>query len=137
MTKVYEIKGKDRCQIVVRYCGAKITAEFKQVAGGSRRSQLVTSDRFVQDALEHDARFGGLFTCVKRFDEADVAKAADAGEDIRSTPPKMVNTVRNLNDAISWFAKKGEMPTSDEDVKALMDKYNVAFPKWTEKKSGE
>lgn len=137
MTKIYEIQGKDRCQIIVYYCGTKITAEFKKVAGGTQRSQLVTADRFIQDALEHDTRYGLLYRCVRSFDEQEVVKAAEVREELSNSPAKVINTVKNLNDALVWFAKKGETPMTDEDVKQLMQRYNVAFPKWKMEKGEE
>lgn len=128
MTKIYEIKGKDRCQINVNYCGVKIVAEFKQVSGGLRRSQLKTTDRFVQDALEHDPRFGSLYTCVQSFDDEELTREQIVEEEHRSAPAKRVYTVKTVNDAISYFSKKGELPTDDKSVKALMEQYNIAFP---------
>lgn len=41
--------------------------------------------------------------------------------------PDVVSTVKNVNDAIAWFAAKGE--TDFSDLAALKEKYNVVFPK--------
>ena len=130
MTKIYEIQGKDRCQINVHYCGVKIVAEFHRTASETSRSQLLTRDQFVQDALEHDARFGKLYRCVKSFDETAMSVEQKVEEEKGTAPARVVNTVKSLNEALVWFAKKGETPQSDEDVAKLMEKYNVVFPKW-------
>lgn len=130
MTKIYEIQGKDRCQINVHYCGVKIVAEFRRTASEMSKSQLLTRDRFVQDALEHDVRFGRLYRCVKSFDENAMTIEQQVEEEKGSAPAKVVNSVKSLNEALVWFAKKGETPQSDEDVLKLMEKYNVAFPRW-------
>ena len=132
MTKIYEIRGKDRCRLKVHYCGMTIIAEFKPVAGAGvdSRSQLVARDQFVQDALEHDMRYGSLYRCVKGIDEQALTREEAVAEEKGSSPAKIIGTVKNLNDALVWFSKKGETPTSDEEVVELMAKYNVAFPKW-------
>lgn len=41
--------------------------------------------------------------------------------------PEAVSDVKNVNDAIAWFAAKGE--TDFSDLEALREKYNVTFPK--------
>lgn len=132
MTKIYEIQGKDRCRINLNYCGVKLIVDFKQVAGGQSRSRIVARDRFVQDALEHDVRYGSLYTCVQSFEENELTKEERVQEEHATSRAKKVTTVKSLNDALVWFSKKGETPTSDEEVRQLMTKYNVEFPAWKE-----
>lgn len=131
MTKIYELAGKDRCQIFTVYCGIRIPVEFRGVVGGNGRSQYKTSDRFVQDALEHDFRFGTLYKLIATFDETKVVSAKAA--EIEAEEPrrlKNINSVKSLNDALVYFSRKGELAETDEDVKTLMDKWGVAFPNW-------
>lgn len=131
MTKIYELAGKDRCQIFTVYCGIRVNVEFRGVVGGTGRSQYKTSDRFVQDALEHDFRFGSLYKLIHSFDETkveEVKKAAEEAEEPRRL--KNINSVKSLNDALVYFGRKGELAETDEDVKTLMDKWGVAFPNW-------
>ena len=41
---------------------------------------------------------------------------------------EMVKSVKSVNDAVAYFAEKGEQFSSDEELAALKDKYKVAFP---------
>jgi len=134
MTKIYEIQGKDRCRINLNYCGVKIVAEFKTVSGGQLRSRIVTRDRFIQDALEHDIRYGKLFVCTQSFDDEAMTKEEQVQKEENRDTSKKIASVKSLNDALVWFSKKGETPASDEEVKTLMEKYNVSFPNWKQDK---
>ena len=40
----------------------------------------------------------------------------------------IVDSVNNVNDAISYFQAKGESPMGEEDLVSLKEKYNVKFP---------
>ena len=102
----------------VPYLGQTVMANFK---GGDRirsRAKLVTSDRFIQDALEHDPRYGVLFTCVKKYEDtpAQVAKA------------RKITKVKTINDALLYFTQLGASVTGENDLKDLMEQYNVEFP---------
>ncbi len=136
MTKIYELAGKDRCQLTLIYCGLKRTVEFVSTGGATCRSQLKTTDRFLQDALEHDPRFGRLYKCVQKFDENAVVQdkkpVADAEERGGQTSrrAKTIISVKNLNQALNYFVRQGELPQTEEEVKTLMEKYNVSFPNW-------
>ena len=39
-----------------------------------------------------------------------------------------VKTVKSVNDAVAYFAEKGEQFSTDEELSALKDKYKVTFP---------
>lgn len=41
-----------------------------------------------------------------------------------------VESVKNVNDAIDFFAEKGEVFSTDEELAALKDKYKVTFPNY-------
>ena len=42
--------------------------------------------------------------------------------------PTVVEEVKNINDAASYFMEKGEAVESKEQLEELMQKYNVVFP---------
>lgn len=49
-----------------------------------------------------------------------------------SSSVKPVRKVKDVNGALSYFAKLGESPTCEDDIKMLMEKYRVSFPNWVE-----
>ena len=59
MKKMYEINGLNAARLVFNYRGSQIVANFQ---GGNRQlgrnARLVTSNILVQEAIEHDPRFG-------------------------------------------------------------------------------
>jgi hypothetical protein len=125
MVKVYELTRFDAMTLRVPYLGQTVMANFK---GGDRirsRAKLVTSDRFIQDALEHDPRYGVLFTCVKKYEDtpAQVAKAA-----ADKAKPRKITKVKTINDALLYFTQLGASVTGENDLKDLMEQYNVEFP---------
>lgn len=133
MTKIYELAGKDRCQINLTYFGVKLNVEFRGTGGGISHSQFKTNDRFLQDALEHDFRFNRLYKLMQTFDENDSpAKPAAEKEEQAPRRAKNITSVKSLNQALNYFVRIGETPQTDEDVKQLMEKYNIAFPNWKE-----
>ena len=134
--KVYEMIGRDACKIRTVYCGVPINMEFK---GGSfankRNASLSTSNKFVQDAIESDPRFGTLIRLTHEDGQKVTAKpsATAQAKSPRVTRPSSkktasVESVRNVNDAIDYFASKGEKVTGEDMIEALKEKYNVTFP---------
>lgn len=103
-----------------------------------RNAELATSNRFVQDAIEHDRRFGTAIRLRRSFAEAGDAAAdaapgdakAPAGRRTRKSADaaEAVESVRNANDAISYFLGRGEPADSGADIEGLKRKYNVTFP---------
>lgn len=125
MKKVYEIKGKDSCRVKVVYCGASVVVDFTNGAViHGRNARYITDNKFVQDAIESDPRFGSLIICAEVYGAPEV-KAKESAP-IRNV--KAVKSVKNTNDAIDWFASKGEVFTNKEELDALCEKYGVEFP---------
>lgn len=125
MVKVYEMSRFDAMTIRVNYLGQTIVANFK---GGNRlttRAKLTTADVFVQDALEHDPRYGKLFVLTQKYENTPEAAVKAAVE--REKPKKIVK-VKTVNDALLFFTKMGANVTSDSDLNQLMEQYNVEFP---------
>lgn len=144
------------------YMGVSITLKFNAGFGinGTKVGQLITSNQFVQDAIEHDPRFGSMFilsrvydnqteepvdeyelkqvTAAKKktktnaqiFAENQAKLAKKKSQEAKGTKqPEAIDTVTTLNDTISFFAEKGEMLKSADQLKELCDKHAVVFPK--------
>lgn len=63
MIKIYEAVRQNRARLVFNYCNCNIPVEF--INGNTtlgRNAQFRTNNRFVQDAIEKDARFGKSIT---------------------------------------------------------------------------
>lgn len=115
----------DAMTIRVNYLGQEVIANFR---GGNRlttRAKLTTASTFVQDALEHDPRYGTLFTLVQKYEDTpeDLAKAKK-----EESAPKRVTKVKTVNDALLYFTNLGANVTEASDLSGLMEKYNVEFP---------
>ena len=122
MIKVYEVNRFDGLQLALNWLGQTVHVEFK--GGDARhRAKLVTSNLFVQDALEHDARFGKLYLLTKKYNDTPKAKAkaAEKGK-------KQITRVKNVNDAMRWFAENGFTLTGEVDIDSMAEKAGVEFP---------
>lgn len=153
MIKEYEYIGKQSAVLHLNYFGIDLKVEFTNGnTARSRGAEFSTNDRFVQDAIEHDFRFGGSIKLKCTYPEVSDKKpeqvtkntrdekgrgrrsgkgAADKnnskdGEDDQQV--QVVESCKNMNDVVKFFTDKGEKPEGDEDIKALMEKYNVSFP---------
>ena len=104
MVKVYELSRYDALTVRVIYFGQTLMIPFKGGDGYRNRARFTTTDMFVQDALEHDARYGKLFTLVKKYDDtpSSTAKAA-----VEKTKPRRVPRVKTVNDALLYFTQLG------------------------------
>lgn len=125
MVKVYELARYDAMTVRINYLGQTVIANFR---GGNRlntHAKLTTADIFVQDAIEHDRRFGTLFTLVRKYEDTPAA-AAQAAKAVAA--PKKVSKVKTVNDALLYFTKLGATVTTENDLEGLMEKYNVVFP---------
>lgn len=157
--KVYEVKGMDKCSMSTAYRGVRVNLEFKGGDVASRKNgSLITSDPFVQDAIEampsfgrkiilkgeYDVRNGG--SPVVRQKEAEeekkprfvrtnpnaaaLRKGKKAKEEVSETrgDVTVVEEVKNINDAVSYFGDKGIAVESAAHLKELMAKHDVEFP---------
>lgn len=142
MIKVYEAIKQNSARLCTTYCGILLELNFvngNQILG--RNAELMTNNRFVQDAIEHDKRFGLSIRLKRTYPEPSdkaakpLARAAKtvqkkstekAEEDVKKA--EEVASVTNTNDAIAYFLERGESPEGDLDIEALKKKYNVSFP---------
>lgn len=127
MRKVYEIKGRDFCRVKFSNCGVPVNVDFTRgsVLNG-KNAQYITDNQFVQDAIESDARFGSLIICTAKFEDKPVVTEETISAPTRNL--KQVKSVKNMNDAVDWFAVKGEAFRSKEELDDLCEKYGVCFP---------
>lgn len=142
--KVYEIKGMDKCSMSTTYLGVKVNLEFKGGDIMSRKDGFIsTTNPFVQAAIESMPSFGSKIVLKHRYpiqesvEEAPVADAEVVVEKPRKAAAKKkvsedntlsVYTVKNVNDAVSYFEEKGILVESKEHLAEVMEKHNVVFP---------
>lgn len=135
------------------YKGVKINLTFR---GGNTAShingKLITSDPFVQDAIEAMPSFGRKVFCSHAYSPSRQAEPAamiskrprlvsDRGiadrvaktktakrQDATAEGAIIVDDVKNINDAISYFSEMGVTLESKEQLDGLIVKHNVVFP---------
>lgn len=97
-------------------------------------ARFITSDPFLQYLIEHDKRYGSLFRLEKTITEKSDVKGSVDNKKIKGKDKvpdaKIVDSVRDLTDAIDYFSGMGKMCTNSKQVKALMQDYNISFPNW-------
>lgn len=144
MIKVYEVLRMNNARLFTSFMGVKLELNFKN--GNLLRGingNLVTSDRFVQDAIENDPRFGVTIRLKSSYPESEEEKASIAEEKsgkhssntsaaqkerITKNAVKSVDTVKSMNDVIDYFTSLGETVESEEQIEELKEKYKVKFP---------
>lgn len=126
MLKIYELSRFDAMTLRISYCGQVIMASFKGGDQRRNRARLVTDSLFVQDALEHDPRFGSLYIMKKSY--SDSTKDVEARIANEKTKTRKITKVKSVNDALLYFTQLGANVTGEGDLKTLMEQYNVEFP---------
>ena len=140
----------DSCSMSTTYRGVKVNLSFR---GGNSASgingKMITSDPFVQDAIEAMPAFGKKIICTHAYTPARQAVpvleekkkprlvaargAADRLSKVKKVATEradcvVIEEVNNINDAVSYFMEKGVTVESKEQLEELMQKYNVVFP---------
>ena len=105
--KVYEVKGMDKCSLSTTYRGVRVNLEFK---GGDvsnkKNGTLVTSDPFVQDAIEAMPSFGKKIVLKNSFELRNGGKPAQRQEDVeKENRPKFARVKPNAAEL-----RKGKKP---------------------------
>lgn len=126
MLKIYELSRFDAMTLRISYCGQVIMASFKGGDQRRNRARLVTDSLFVQDALEHDPRFGSLYILKKSY--SDSTKDVEARIANEKSKTRKITKVKSVNDALLYFTQLGANVTGEGDLKTLMEQYNVEFP---------
>ncbi len=146
------------------YRGVRVTLNFKAGFGinGAKVGQLITSNEFVQDAVENDPRFGTVFHLKREYqddqeqsvdnyelrqvaekprqktnaqvfaeNQAKIAKKKQEQKksEVKKKPEaEPVDNVKSINDAVSFFADRGDLLKDPADIPALCAKHAVTFP---------
>lgn len=150
MIKVYEAVRQNAARLVTKYCGVCVELNF--INGNlfrGRNAELSTNDKFIQDAIENDPRFGVSIRLAHTYAEpSDTAgrvlpggkvdmpakkdnqpkRARRKAADTENYDMEQVEEVTDINGVIAFFERKGEQVSSEEDIEALKEKYNVVFP---------
>lgn len=143
--KIYELVSMDACRITTVYCGIKIHAEFRNGNYMNRRkATLITTNPFVQDALEKDPRFGKSYKLAATYEieegktepvnDRKPTKGSNKGgkkiseQKTENKEIKDIESVKNMNDVIDYFISQGEVIGSSDQIDALKEKYHVNFP---------
>lgn len=141
------MKGMNACKMSIEHKGVTVNLSFENGNISSKRNaRLTTENRFVQDAIEAMPSFGTRVVLAHAM-EKSVAMPVEVEEEERSPrarrqasrgavakKPKsenestIVEEVKNLNDAASYFMEKGVTVESKEQLEELMQKHNVVFP---------
>lgn len=144
------MKGMNACKMSTEYRGVNIKLSFENgnISSG-RNARLTTDNRFVQDAIEALPIFGTKVVLAHSVEKTVVQPIVAEEEEERS--PRMrrqvargtvakkakeapedgstiVEEVKNINDAASYFMEKGVTVDSKEQLAELMQKHNVVFP---------
>lgn len=145
----------DACKMQLAYCGTKVNLEFKNGNHlNGKRATLITSNPFVQDAIESSPKFGVHIILAETYDIASASKESEAAMEKEEARPALlrgkrklktqaqidsekskavagqtvVEDVKNVNDAIAYFSKLGESVESEESLELLKEKHGVVFP---------
>lgn len=134
MKKIYTTKYS-RLVLTLERGGVKAEVEFKNGRMNDNvPGRFITSDPFLQYMIEKDARFGSLFRLEKSIPTNEEIRsrqqAQEAREAVQSKPATIVESVKDLADAIDWFSTQGKVLTTDRQVRAAMKSMNVQFPNW-------
>lgn len=143
-TKVYQLKNRSKASFYTKYCNVDVKLDFMHNMSDDGKAQIVVRDKFVQDAIEHDNRFNKEFELVSQFgaeddnitknlktEVKDEAKAEIKKKKVSKQDESksiVVDDVTSLNDAYDYFAAKGVMLDTLEDLKTKMDECKVEFP---------
>lgn len=139
MRKIYRLRSMDACKLQTSYCGVKITLEFKDTMVKSKKeATLSTSNPFIQDAIEHDARFGKVFLLMATYD--DTPKKEEPKEEEERPARRMRDTRRrktqeeieatkkmSVNEAISYIESKGDKVESEDKLAELAEKHGIVI----------
>lgn len=134
MKKIYTTKYS-RLVLTLERGGVKAEVEFKNGRMNDNvPGRFITSDPFLQYMIEKDARFGSLFRLEKSIPTNEEIRnqkqEEEARKAVQSKPATIIESVKDLADAIDWFSTQGKVLTTERQVRASMKAMNVQFPNW-------
>lgn len=133
MKKIYTTKYS-KLKFTLERGGLKAEIEFKNGRMADNvPARFITSDKFLQYALEKDPRFGRMYRLERSIPEPGDEKKEEVKESPKEKKAKdvtVVETVNDLADAIDYFSTVGKVLTTEKQVKAAMKSMNIEFPNW-------
>ena len=133
MKKIYTTKYS-KLKFTLELGGLKAEIEFKNGRMADNvPARFITSDKFLQYALEKDPRFGRMYRLERSIPEPGDEKKEEVKEAPKEKKAKdvtVVETVNDLADAIDYFSTVGKVLTTEKQVKAAMKSMNIEFPNW-------
>lgn len=135
MKKIYTTKYS-KLKFTLERGGLKAEIEFKNGRMADNvPARFITSDKFLQYALEKDPRFGTMYRLERTIAEPSDEKKEAAPAETKPAEKKakdvtVVETVTDLADAIDHFSTLGKVLTTEKQVRAAMKSMNIEFPNW-------
>ena len=141
MRKIYRLKSMDACKLQTNYCGVKVALEFKDTMIKSKKeATLSTSNPFVQDAIEHDARYGKVIVLMAAYDDSPKQEVVQEVEEERPARRRKESIKRrtqeeietsqkkmSVNDAIAFFESNGEKVENEDNLAELAEKHGIVI----------
>lgn len=131
LTKIYKATGYNNIVTYLQYKKMRVHVEFKDGnATSGVPARLTTSDPFVQYVVEHDPNYGVLFTLERAIgcEDPEIEEPAPAKKKPVKKSGNSVPGVKDLSEAIDWFAENGIECTTKQEVIDAMKSENVEFP---------
>lgn len=135
MKKIYTTKYS-KLKFTLERGGLKAEIEFKNGRMADNvPARFITSDKFLQYALEKDPRFGTMYRLERSIPEPTDERKEEIPDEKKHVEKKpkevtIVETVTDLADAIDYFSTLGKVLTTERQVRSTMKAMNVEFPNW-------
>ena len=138
--KIYETPNRNYVCLEMQLGGIKTNIEFRNGrVANNINAQFITSNRFLQEMIENDKRFGSMIICKQVIDLGDFGEDEEAKPAPAPAPtPKktskkvsgktVVEEVRDITDAIDWLSKNGKVATTPAQVQKAAAELGVEFP---------
>lgn len=135
MIKIYELIKQNAARLVFSYCGVKINADFGN--GNTfinRNAQFTTNNRFFQDAIENDSRFGVSIKLAKSIKEDSDEEKTVPEEKKEDVPTKKAGSKKtkniqfeSVNDFMEFLTSEGDEMSDPSELDSYLKKYNATI----------
>jgi hypothetical protein len=123
--KVY-VTNYSKLSITLSHAGVSANVTFNNGRmGDGIKAKFITSDPFLQYLIEHDSRYGHLFTLLRTYED-DAPKAKKQEAEKKSL--KAVESVRDLADAIDYLAEQGRQVKTRKQALTVASELGITFP---------